>query len=139
MKNLKTDNITGVNHTGDYPNKPLKFLTVSSIMGDKIFNRAGERLGKIFDIMINVQEAKIEYVVIEFGGFMGTGQKYFAVPFQALSINTQRQAFILDESREFLSNAPGFDKEHWPETNLHRSANSAQWGGFMGANTGSEY
>lgn len=139
MKSLRTDNITGINQTGDQPNKPLKCLTASSIIGDKIFNRSGERLGKIMDVMLNIQEAKIEYVIIEFGGFLGAGQKYFAVSFQALSIDTKRHAFILDETKEFLLNAPGFDKEHWPQTNRHRPANSAQWGGFMGANTGSEY
>lgn len=140
MKNLEQDNITGINHTGRRANNPVKRLAASSILGDKIYNPAGEHLGRIMDIMLNVNDGKIEYIVIEFGGFFGMGQKYFAVPFQALSINTERHAFILNKTRASLQNVPGFDRNHWPETNAHKkSENTAHWGGFMGANTGSEY
>lgn len=124
MENLKIDNITGQNSTGAKPNDPLKFLTTSSIIGDAIFNGTGEALGKIRDIMIDITEGKIEYVIIEFGGFLGVNQKYFAVPWQALSIAKEhQQAFILNETKESLKRYPGFDKDHWPNTNAHALTN----------------
>ena len=140
LEQLEKDNMTGENHTGKRANTPVKYLTTSTIVGDKVFNHLGEDLGKIKEIMLDISEGKIEYVVIEFGGFLGLGEKYFAVPFKALSIDTNRHAFILNQSRDVLENAPGFDKDHWPETNSHgMSASLTYWGGFMGANTGSEY
>lgn len=136
---LDQENMTGENHEGKRPNTPVKFLTATSIIGDEVFNNLNENLGKIKDIMVDIHAGKIEYAVIEFGGFLGMGEKYFAVPFGALSIDTKRHGFILGQKREVLEKAPGFDKEHWPETNSHEwRRSSAYWGGFMGQNTGAE-
>ena len=76
MEAFNIDNMTGRNSTGVRPNDPLKHLAVSSIIGDNIINSQGESLGRIKDIMIDLSENKIEYVVIEFGGFLGMNQKY---------------------------------------------------------------
>jgi sporulation protein YlmC with PRC-barrel domain len=135
---LERDNMTGENHTGKRPNTPVKFLTATSIIGDDVYNNLDENLGKIKDIMVDIESGAIEYVVVEFGGFLGIGEKYFAVPFGALAIDPKRHAFILGQKREVLEKAPGFDKDHWPETNSHEwHASSAYWGSFMGPNTGS--
>jgi sporulation protein YlmC with PRC-barrel domain len=140
FEKLDKDNMTGKNHSGHHPNTPVKYLTASTVIGDEVCNQQGEHLGKIKDIMLDINEGKIDYVVMEFGGFLGIGEKYFAVPFKALVIDTEHHAFILNQSREVLENAPGFDKDHWPETNSHAlKSSSAYWGGFMGANTGTEY
>jgi sporulation protein YlmC with PRC-barrel domain len=138
MKTLENDNITGVNDTGKKANTPLKYLTASTLIGNKVHNKEDEKLGDIKDIMIDVHTGKIEYMIIEFGGFLGIGEKLFAVPFKALTLDTERHAFVLDQKREVLENAPGFDKEHWPDTNAVEKT-YAYWGSFMGASTGSEY
>lgn len=118
MEAFQVDNITGRNNSGPGQNDPLKFLCASSIIGDKIFNSAGVELGKIKDIMIDITEGKVEYLVIKFGGFLGMNQKYLAVPMHALSpAREHTDAFILNESQESLSRYPGFDGEHWPNTN----------------------
>jgi len=140
METLENDNITGVNDSGKKANTPVKYLTASTIIGDKVYNHLDENLGDIKDIMLDLNEGKIEYVVIEFGGFLGIGEKFFAVPFKALTLDTSRHAFILHQKKEVLENAPGFDKNHWPETNSHAMQGVYNyWGGFMGPNTGSEY
>jgi sporulation protein YlmC with PRC-barrel domain len=138
MKTMENDNITGVNDTGNKANTPLKYLTVTTLIGNKVYNKEEERLGDIKDIMMNVHDGKIEYMIIEFGGFLGIGEKLFAVPYEALTLDTNRHAFILDQRREVLENAPGFDKDHWPETNAIEKT-YAYWGSFMGPSTGAEY
>jgi sporulation protein YlmC with PRC-barrel domain len=139
MKNFDTDNLTGINQQGAHPNIPLKFLTASSIIGDKVLNPDKDQLGKIKDIMIDITNGKIEYIVIELGGFLGMGEKYFAIPFALLKVDTIEEGFVLNQSKDTLTNAPGFDKDHWPETNSHLFDSSTYWGGFMGPNTGSAY
>lgn len=119
MDILTNENLTGVNKEGAHPNLPLRFLTVSSIIGDKVHNAKGENMGKIQDIMVDITTAKIEYVVIEFGGFLTIGEKYFAIPFNLLQVDPEKKAFIFNQSKEMLEKAPGFDLNHWPETNLH--------------------
>src|SRR5690606_9476289 len=79
-KNYEVDNRTGINHEGADANKPVERLTASSIIGDSVENRKGETLGKIEELMVNVDTGKIEYAVLTAGGLLGVGKKLFAIP-----------------------------------------------------------
>jgi sporulation protein YlmC with PRC-barrel domain len=132
------ENLTGKNHNGNRANLPLRILTATSIIGDNVVNHGGESLGKISEIMLNVSEGRIEYVIIAFGGFLGFRQKFFAVPFNALTVDAGRQVFIFDKSRESFETSPGFNRAHWPHANFHAQFAGFS-GGFMGPNTGASY
>jgi len=118
-KTYEADNRTGVNHEGNDANRPVQRLTTTSIIGDKVENLTEEKLGTINNLMINIHTGKVEYAVIEFGSFLGMGGKLFAVPFYELSLNPVKRVFLLDRSKEELNQMPGFDKNHWPDTNDH--------------------
>lgn len=91
-------------------------LSASTMMGDDVINSAGENLGEIKELMIDLEAGRIAYAVLSFGGFLGLGDKLFAIPWEALSLDTEREAFILDVEREMLEEAPGFDDDDWPRT-----------------------
>jgi sporulation protein YlmC with PRC-barrel domain len=91
-------------------------LSASSLTGNKVRNAQGEDLGKIEDFMLDTSTGEVSYAVLSFGGIMGIGDKLFAVPLQAMRTDTENHAFVLDESKERLESAPGFDKDNWPET-----------------------
>lgn len=93
-------------------NKPL--LSSSSIEGDSVKNAQGEDLGTIQDLMINTETGDIQYAVMSFGGFLGMGDKYFAVPWEALAVDFENECMILNVDKDKLENAPGFDKDNWP-------------------------
>jgi sporulation protein YlmC with PRC-barrel domain len=128
---LDQDNLTGKNHEELFSNVPLKYLTALSIIGDKVFNAKDEHMGHIKDIMINIVAGTIEYYVIEFGGFLGIGIKYFAIPFNLLQVDPSRRVYIFNQSKEALEKAPGFDLDHWPGTNIHLDQVYSYWS-FMG-------
>lgn len=90
-------------------------LSSSSITGNSVHNGQGEDLGNIEDLMVDLSSGEVNYAVLSFGGFLGIGDKLFAVPLQAMRLDTQNKAFVLDESKERLENAPGFDKDNWPD------------------------
>ena len=136
FEKIEKENQTGQNHEGPRTNFPVRYLTASSVIGDKIENKVGEHLGKIKDIMIDVRDGNVQYVVIEFGGFLGIGEKYFAVPFTELELKASKEEFILNRDKSFLEKAPGFDRDHWPLTNSHLNDVQAYWGSFMGPSTG---
>jgi sporulation protein YlmC with PRC-barrel domain len=140
METIETENLTGKNRATPHINTPLKFLTATSIIGDKVLSVTEESMGAIKDIMIDVHVGKIEYVVIELGGFLGMGEKFFAIPYSLLSVDAKNQTFIFSGDVAKLKNAPGFDKDHWPKTNSHEfDSTTSYWGGFMGANTGADF
>ena len=92
-----------------------RVLSASTLKGDRVRNKAGENLGSIDEIMIDVAAGRVAYAVLSFGGFLGMGDKLFAVPWQALRIDEGEHEFVLDVSRETLEKAPGFDKNAWPD------------------------
>jgi sporulation protein YlmC with PRC-barrel domain len=99
-----------------------KVLSATTIIGDDVKNSAGEDLGLLEDIMLDVNNGRISYGVITFGGFLGMGNKLFAIPWSALVLNTEEKCFYLNIDKEQLENAPGFDKDHWPNMADH------EWG-----------
>jgi sporulation protein YlmC with PRC-barrel domain len=118
-KIYEADNLTGVNHEGEQANTPVERLTATSIIGDKAENMEQEKLGTIDNLMINIQTGIVEYAVIESGSFLGLGGKLFAIPFSELRVNPEKKIFVIDRPKEFLENLPGFDRDHWPDTNDH--------------------
>jgi len=116
---FEKDNQTGENQGAVLPNLRGRYLTASSLQGDKVVNDKEEHLGDIKEIMLDLENGKIDYFVIEFGGFLGLGVKYFAIPFRLLKLDAANKRFIFNQSRESLKDAPGFDMDHWPDTNLH--------------------
>jgi len=90
-------------------------LSASTIINTSVENSYGENLGKIEELMVDLNSGRIAYAVLSFGGFLGMGNKLFALPFEALTVDTTNEKIILDVDKEILENAPGFDKDNWPE------------------------
>ena len=90
-------------------------LSASTLKGDAVKNSAGEDLGKIEELMIDLETGRVGYCVLSFGGFLGMGTKLFAVPYSALKVDTNEKCFILNVPKDRLKEAPGFDKDNWPD------------------------
>ena len=95
--------------------KTRNTLSATTLIGDPVVNRNGESLGKIEDLMIEPERSRVSYAVLSFGGFLGMGNKLFAVPLQAMRLSREEKTFVLDVDKERLKNAPGFDKDQWPD------------------------
>ena len=89
-------------------------LSSDSISGNDVRNTRGEDLGKIKEVMIDTETGDVAYAVLDFNSFLGMGGKYFAVPWNALKIDTDNKCFQLPVEEETLKKAEGFDKDNWP-------------------------
>jgi sporulation protein YlmC with PRC-barrel domain len=92
-----------------------RVLSASTLEGDTVRNPAGEDLGKIDEIMIDIPSGRVAYAVLSFGGVLRMGNKLFAVPWSVLSVDEDEKCFILDVDKQTLQSAPGFDKDNWPD------------------------
>jgi sporulation protein YlmC with PRC-barrel domain len=92
-----------------------KALSATTIIGDQVKNPQGEALGEIEAIMLDLDAGRVAYAVLSFGGFLGLGDKLFAIPWEALKLDPSAEVFILNADREMLQTAPGFDKDDWPQ------------------------
>src|SRR5262245_58129662 len=90
-------------------------LKASDVIGTKVQGTDGKNLGSIKDLVINPDNGDIEYAVLDFGGFAGIRDKYFAVPWEALRLDQEKKHLSLDLHKKELKDAPGFDKNNWPD------------------------
>lgn len=90
-------------------------LGADTLIGNDVYNYQDENLGDIKEIMLDTRSGRVAYAVLSFGGFLGIGEKLFAVPWNALKLDTGNKRFVLDTDKERLKSAPGFDKDAWPD------------------------
>jgi sporulation protein YlmC with PRC-barrel domain len=107
------------------------FVSASTIKGDKVVNSAGEHLGKIEDLMIDLEGGRVAYAALSFGGFLGLGEKLFAIPWEALQLKFHEHTILLDFPKDILEKAEGFDKDNWPVTNREWLATMYSYYGYQ--------
>ena len=90
-------------------------MGADTLIGDSVVNGQDDNLGDIKEIMLDMRSGQVAYAVLSFGGFLGMGEKLFAVPWQALQLDTVNKRFVLNIDKERLKNAPGFDPDAWPD------------------------
>ncbi len=94
--------------------QPPRLMTTSKMCGSKVVNQQSETLGQIDDIVFDVPRGAIAYAAMASGGFLGLGERFFAVPWTALIYDAGRECFVINAQKESFENAPGFDKGRWP-------------------------
>jgi sporulation protein YlmC with PRC-barrel domain len=109
---METQRPGSTSHTGS---GARRVVSAGTIAGDSVRNLSEEDLGKVQEIMLDVNQGTIAYAVLSFGGFLGMGDKLFAVPWKALTLVHDEKYFLLDVDKEVLEAAPGFDKDNWPD------------------------
>lgn len=103
-------------------NATVRPWRASETLGLKVEDPQGKRLGKIEDLVFNPHSGHIRYAVLKFGGVLGVGDKYFAIPWnhfraeeKAGLSGAERFVLVLDVNESTLKNAPGFDSKNWPD------------------------
>lgn len=90
-------------------------MGAETLIGNRVFNASEQDVGTIKEIMLDMQSGRVCYAVMSSGSVMGVGGKLFAVPWQALRLDTVNKRFLLDVDPAQLEAATGFDKNHWPD------------------------
>lgn len=94
----------------------------SKLVGMDVENRSGEKLGKIEDLVVDMNTGRISYAVLSVGGFLGVGEKYIAVPPSAFEFSAHDKKLVLNADKAKLERAHGFAKNNWP------SVENPEWG-----------
>ncbi len=89
------------------PINPL--ISADKVDGTAVYNGAGERLGDVHDVMIDKVSGRVAYAILSFGGFLGIGEKYHPLPWNALKYDVERGGYVVDMTRDQLEGGPVFD------------------------------
>jgi sporulation protein YlmC with PRC-barrel domain len=105
----------GIYKNADSKGPGPALMGADTLLGERVVNIQEHHLGDIKEIMLDMRSGRVAYAVLAFGGFLGMGEKLFAVPWQALKLDTTNQRFLLDVDKERLKSAPGFNPDAWPD------------------------
>ncbi len=121
QQELKQETLKASAEQMNEANKTMQQMSrASKIIGTKVKNLNGDRLGDIKELVVDPNNGQVVYAVVSYGGILGMGDKLFAVPWKALHWASDKDYYTLDLDKDTLKKAPGFDKEHWPDS-------SSQW------------
>jgi sporulation protein YlmC with PRC-barrel domain len=91
-------------------------MRLSKLIGADVNNTSAKDIGDVRDVVIDANSGRVHYLVLEYGGFLGMGEKLFAYPMTSFRV-ADRAALVLDVSEDRLRAAPGFDRKRWPDWN----------------------
>jgi PRC-barrel domain len=103
-----------------------RLIAASKVNGTTVYNDAGEKLGRIYDVMIDKRSGKAEYAIMNFGGFLGIGNSYHPLPWQALTYDESQGGYVVNVDRARLEAAPSYganDTSTWDDPTYGRRIN----------------
>ena len=85
-------------------------IAAEKVEGTNVYNRQGEKLGTVDDIMIDKVSGKAIYAVMSFGGFLGMGEKIHPLPWSTLKYDERKGGYVVDLDKTMLEKAPTYDR-----------------------------
>jgi len=71
-------------------------IAASKVNGTHVYNRTGDHLGSVYDVMIDKITGRVAYAVMSFGGFLGIGESYHPLPWKMLTYDTSLAGYVVD-------------------------------------------
>jgi sporulation protein YlmC with PRC-barrel domain len=91
-----------------------RLIASDKVEGTAVYNCAGERLGEVYNFMVDKYSGRVAYAVMSFGGLLGIGEKYHPLPWKVLTYDTGLGGYVVDMDEETLRGAPRFDRDEVP-------------------------
>ena len=92
-------------------------LLISSdkAVGTAVYNRQGEHIGSVYNLMIDKYSGQVAYAVMSFGGFLGIGESYHPLPWKKLTYDPRLGGYVVDLDRRELETAPSYTASTMPD------------------------
>ena len=91
-----------------------RLIASNKVEGTAVYNRQGEKLGSVYNFMVDKRSGKVEYAVMSFGGFLGMGDSYHPLPWNVLTYDTSQGGYVVDLDPSMLEGAPTYGTSEMP-------------------------
>lgn len=95
-------------------NETSGLIASNKVEGTAVYNRDGEKLGSIYNFMVDKRDGKVEYAVLQFGGFLGIGSDYYPLPWEMLTYDTAQGGYVVTLDKAVLDKAPRYTRDAEP-------------------------
>jgi sporulation protein YlmC with PRC-barrel domain len=92
-----------------------RLIASNKVEGTAVYDRQGQRLGSVYNFMVDKRSGKAEYAVMSFGGFLGMGDSYYPLPWKSLAYDTDLGGYVVDLDKSRLQGAPSYEREQAPD------------------------
>ena len=92
-----------------------RLIASNKVEGTAVYNRQGERLGSVYNFMVDKRSGQVEYAVMSFGGFLGIGDSYHPMPWKSLTYDTSQGGYVVDLDKSRLQGAPSYSGSEAPD------------------------
>ena len=92
-----------------------RLIPSDKVVGTAVYNRQGEHLGSVYNLMIDKYSGQVAYAVMSFGGFLGMGESYHPLPWRVLTYDTRLGGYVVDLDRSRLEAAPSYTSSTLPD------------------------
>jgi sporulation protein YlmC with PRC-barrel domain len=83
-------------------------IAASQVNGTNVYDMAGEKLGSVYDVILDKASGRAEYAILSFGGFLGIGDKYHPLPWTQMAYDTGLGGYVVNIDRRRLEGAPAY-------------------------------
>jgi sporulation protein YlmC with PRC-barrel domain len=94
---------------------PKRLIASNRVEGTAVYNREGEKLGRIESFMVDKRSGQAEYAIMSFGGLFGMGDKHYPLPWNALEYDPDRGGYVVDLDKETLKSGPSYRPGEEPD------------------------
>ena len=89
-------------------------ISSDKVEGTTVYNRQGEKLGTVTSFMVGKRNGRVQYAVLSFGGLFGMGEKFYPLPWDTLTYDTDKGGYVVDLDKDKLEKAPSFERGQDP-------------------------
>jgi sporulation protein YlmC with PRC-barrel domain len=105
---------TGGSNGGVAVNETDRLIASDKVEGTAVYDHQGNRLGSVYNVMIDKFSGQVAYAVMSFGGLLGIGERYHSLPWKMLTYDTGLGGYVVDVTREQLERAPSYARDETP-------------------------
>ncbi len=117
-------------HEGLPIDETSRLIASNKVEGTVVYGRGGERLGTIYNFMVDKYSGQVEYAVMSYGGFLGLGQRYYPLPWRILDYDVRDGGYRIDMSHRDLEHAPSFSRDDEPRFSRDYGRRVNRWYGL---------
>jgi hypothetical protein len=112
-----TTSTTGTGSGSVATDETDRLIASNKVEGTAVYNRQGERLGSVYNFMVDKRSGQVAYAVMSFGGFLGIGDSYHPLPWKVLTYDTSKGGYVVDLDKDRLRGAPSYTASQSPTWN----------------------
>lgn len=85
-----------------------RLIASNKVEGTAVYDRDGNKLGSVYNFMVDKRQGRVEYAVMSFGGFLGIGEEYTPLPWDQLTYDPDQDGYVVSLTREQLEGGPRY-------------------------------